>query len=751
MFIDSVNSPLRRALPICLLIATMGGTSLLFAQPTDTTADPASDVHEMQALQVVTTGTRTERLFTEVPIKTEMLGADDFSAAMAFELGTAIELLNGARTEANCQNCGTAEVQLLGLPGNYNQILIDGLPLFTGVASVYGIDQVPTLFVERIEVVKGGGSSLYGPGAIAGVINLIPEEPFEPHTHLDFTYRNIDGTATWQSQFATHGINGDGTLKASLYGLWADQNAYDANADGFTELVARGNTTLGTYLWWTPTDRTRLQFNYQFIGEERRGGDRLDTPEQFAQVAESLVTDYHWATLRWDQEVSPRLSFSASASAVRFQRDSYYGGTGEERIDPLDTNINPAARTYAGVPPDATAPTGTAAARAAALFGDPVDGSGGGSFNNFGFTDTTSWFIDASARYAAGNIGPTGTHHLVFGFQYETERLHDDQLNADGNFLAVLHDARYRNAGLFLQDEWQLTERLELVPGVRADRTNTLDDWVVSPRLAARWSPTTQLTWRANFSTGFLAPRVFDEDVHIENIGGIPRDIVNAPGLREERSRTVAMGADFTPRALSGRLTTSLQFYATDLRDAFDLDESSLRTVDGREKINRVNTAGSSVLGWEWDAAWQLDDRWALNAGLAYSRARFDEPDPDRGTDRYNKTPDWTGQLQLIYTRPDALNGFLAVKWTGDMLADRLDSVVPGANPIERTPDFFVVDLGLSKTIPLEHVDLTLRASINNLFDAYQDDHERGASRDPGYIYGPRHPRTWTLGARLDF
>ena len=74
---------------------------------------------------VVTTGTRTERLMTEVPIKTELLDQYTFEMGALFELGQAIELLNGARTEANCQNCGTAEIQLLGLPGNHDQILVD--------------------------------------------------------------------------------------------------------------------------------------------------------------------------------------------------------------------------------------------------------------------------------------------------------------------------------------------------------------------------------------------------------------------------------------------------------------------------------------------------------------------------------------------------------------------------------------------------------------------------------------------------
>lgn len=714
--------------------------------------DPAPDhTHHMAEFEVVTTGTRSERLFSEVPIRTEMLGADDLAAAAVFELGTAIELLNGARTEANCQNCGTAEIQLLGLPGNYNQILIDGLPLFTGVAAVYGIDQVPTLLVERIEIVKGGGSSLYGPGAVAGVINLITEEPFDTHTHLETTFRTIAGAVTSQSQFASFLVSDDGSLKGSFYGLASDQESYDANGDGFSELVQRENTTLGTYLWWNPTDRTRLTFNYQHIAEERRGGDRLEVPEGYAQIAESLATDYHWATLRWDQEISPALSLTASVSAVKFYRDSYYGGTGEELIHPGDPFVDPVAMTYRGVAPRADAPPGSDAARAAALFGDPPDGTGGGSFNSFGATKTTTWFFDTSLAYAAGQIGNTGTHHIILGMQYETEDLQDDQLNAAGNFIAALHDDTYQNVGFFIQNEWLIHDRLELVPGLRADQANTLNHWVVSPRIAGRWAATSELAWRANYSSGFLAPRVFDEDIHIENIGGVPRDIVNPAPLREERSHTFALGADFTPSALEGRLVTSLQGYYTRLANSFDLAEGTRRLENGREKIDRVNTAGSTVFGAEWDASYRFSSHLSMNAGLAYSQARFDEADPDRGTRRYNKTPDWSGVLQMIYTNEQLVNAYLGLKWTGEMLADRLDSIVPGVNAVEATPDFLVLDLGISKAFNFESFELTLSTNVNNLFDQYQDDLETGPSRDPGYVYGPRYPRTWTFSARVDF
>ena len=91
--------------------------------------------------------------------------------------------------------------------------------------------------------------------------------------------------------------------------------------------------------------------------------------------------------------------------------------------------------------------------------------------------------------------------------------------------------------GLYLQDQWQLDERLELVPGLRVDKASTLDDPVWSPRLAARFTASDEWTLRANLSSGFLAPRVFDEDLHITVANGERQVIENADGLKEERLR----------------------------------------------------------------------------------------------------------------------------------------------------------------------------------------------------------------------
>lgn len=120
------------------------------------TSDRASDdsfVGEAEA--IVVTGTRTERLQREAPVRTDVIGDTVLRLAAPRNLADALEYLPGARAESNCQNCNTTEIQLLGLPGVYNQILFDGLPLVSGAAAVYGVEQFPTVLIDRIEVVKG--------------------------------------------------------------------------------------------------------------------------------------------------------------------------------------------------------------------------------------------------------------------------------------------------------------------------------------------------------------------------------------------------------------------------------------------------------------------------------------------------------------------------------------------------------------------------------------------------------------------
>ena len=717
---------MRSVTKISTIVLLIGATNLIGAEDlksaTMATGTANDDtVYELNEFMVVSTATRTERLLKDVPIKTEVLGCYNFKMAAKYDLGQAIELLNGARSENNCQNCGTSEIQLLGLPGKYNQILIDGQPLFTGAAAVYGIDQLPTIFIDRIEVVKGGGSALYGPGAVAGVINLLTEEPFYTHAHTAFDYFDIDGSHSYTGQFASYHVPENSKLKFSAYGQYVDQGSYDANGDGFTEIVERENMVIGTYFWYDLSEQTRLRFNYQHIGEKRRGGDQLRQPEYESRLAESLDTDYHWATLKLDQRISDEFDFALSSSMVYYERASYYGGNFGNPL-PAIYNLNDAS--------------------------DPR--------NFYGELESFTYYMDAQFNYDLGEAW-SGSHVLSWGLQYENEEIKEDNVNNEGDFITEINDSQFDNLSLYLQDQWMLNEKLELVPGFRYDKTSTLDEPVLSPRIAGRYTATDEWTLRANVSSGFLAPRVFDEDLHITVANGERQLIENAGDLKEERSYTVAFGSDFAPDTMDRKLISSLQVYYTIIEDSFDIRDTSTTDSSGRNVFERYNTDGSTVIGVEWDFAWQLDRNWIMNAGFAYSRARFDEnvevfAGNAISSDKYNKTPDCSGLVSLNYTNPDFIDFYAAMKWTGEMDVHRYTDADAEEGEIHQSEDFYVLDIGVSKTFDFNNdIALTLHAGINNLLDEYQDDFETGANRDVAYVYGPRMPRTYTVGAKFDF
>lgn len=466
-------------------------------------------------------------------------------------------------------------------------------------------------------------------------------------------------------------------------------------------------------MWYDLSEMSRLRLNYQYIYEDRRGGDQLNKPEYEAEVAEAAETDYHWSTLRWEHRVNPDFDFSLSGSGVYLERDSYYGG--------------------------------------ASTVDDPADAR-----NMYGDLESFTYYLDAQFNYYLGEyIG--GEHMLTWGAQYEDEEIEEDRVNEKGHYIEEINDAQYDNFGLYVQDQWAINEKLEFVPGLRYDKASSLDDGVWSPRIAARYSASDEWTLRANFSSGFLAPRVFDEDLHIAVVNGERQVIQNADDLEEERSYTFSVGSDFTPNAMDGKLVTSLQVYYTILEDSFIVEDTGETDGTGASIFERTNTDGSTIYGAEWDMAYSIDDNWSLNSGLAYNHARYDEDQEvfaGNGvtTDEYNKTPEMTGLIQVSYDNPDFIDGFIALKWTGPMDVARTLDADNEIGEIRETDDFYVVDIGISKTFELRNnAALTLRCGVNNIFDDYQDDFDEGAGRDVTYVYGPRYPRTYTIGAKLDF
>lgn len=682
----------------------------------------------LDAVEVkVSTATRTERLLSDVPVRTEVLRGEDIQLRAALDFSSAAELINGLRVESNCQNCNTSEAQLLGLPGAYNQILFDGTPLLSTLGGVYGLEQIPAAFIDSIEVVKGGGSSLYGPGAVAGVINLIPRQPTESGGFVRYS-------ADVQKGEPIHGVDGrgdlvsdDGRFGLSVVGQASRNDAIDFNGDGYSEITEKKQKVFGLQSWYSPNDGTTLRANYQFTHEDRRGGNRLDQPEWLANIAESVDTEYHRGGLRWDQIVSDDLDFTLGYSFAFIKRDSFYGGLGDVVTDSRDPAFDPAEL-------------------------DPAAGGAAStSYNQYGYTEDPLHYFDSQFNVRHG------AHALAFGLQYKRESIKDLNRNAIGQTRSVTADDRFSNLGAFVQDEWTVSDSVDLVLGLRADKSSTLDDPVLSPRVAFAFQANENLKLRAGISTGFRAPELFSEDLHVDTLGAAPIRIRNAQGLSEERALTGMLSLDWRSDPADPRWMWDATVSLTRLRDTFVLSEIQLDD-DGSMYQIRSNSSGSRVAGFETNLGWQANEVLRLTAGIAWYQSRYDQAQvvyddtADGGntviaTRDYLKTPEWTGLTQATWSPNANWDAYVGLKYTGKMYALKNNTA-----SLNRTPEFLVTDIGATRHfhgIDGKGVDVSF--GVRNLFDERQKDLELGAARDSDYVYGPRFARAYYANVRYAF
>ncbi|WP_313809317.1 TonB-dependent receptor [Sphingobium sp.] len=696
----------RRRLMACL--AMTGGLALpaqLMAEEADRRAD------------IVVTGTRTARSVRDAPIRTDVVGGAILQSTGSRNLADALDYLPGARSESNCQNCNTTEIQLLGLPGAYNQILLDGLPLVTGVAAVYGVEQLPAVLIDRIEVMKGGGSALYGPGALAGVVNVLPVKPTRSGLRASIDYARLGGanalTGSVMGSFALPG--GD---IVSLYVQGASQPAVDLNGDGYSELARLRQKGGGIRGAITLTSLTQLKFDYQYTDERRRGGNRFDQAPYLANIAEAIDSRIHRASLSLDHRLGDRTMATVTYALSRISRNSFYGGLGDVETDPEMPGFDSGRL-----------------ARAIAV-----------SRRQYGTTrDTLNY---GELRLATSR----GAHELQIGVQARSEKVDDRNVDVDGTVLGTLTSGSFSTVGAFVQDEWTLSSAARLLLGARVDRSSVLDGLILSPRIGLWWSPDSAWVIRANWSSGYRAPEIFSEDVHVAVLGAAPVRVRNAPRLAPERAASVSLGFDWRPNWSDGRLTVDGQVYLTRLRDAFMLG-GILQDAGGLFQL-RDNAGGSRVLGAEINASLRITERLRVAAGGAWIDARYDSPQKiyqsatrQIFTRGYLKSPHATAVGQMSWTLSQSLEAFLALRYIGSMhvLNNRLGVV-------RSTPALLVADMSATRHVHLSgdrEVDITI--GLRNITDARQRDLETGPIRDSDYVYGPRGSRTMFVQARAHF
>lgn len=194
--------------------------------------------------EVVVTGDRSKTNRIKSSTIVTSLTSKLFLNTQSVTLSEGLNFCSGLRMESNCQNCGFSQVRMNGMEGPYSQILINSRPIFSGLAGVYGLELIPSNIIERVEVIRGGGSALYGSNAIAGTINLILKDPnnnsyqFGVNTGLVGVGLDNSGSPAqdYSVNFNTSLVSVDSKTGMALYGFYRDREPFDSNNDDFSEI-----------------------------------------------------------------------------------------------------------------------------------------------------------------------------------------------------------------------------------------------------------------------------------------------------------------------------------------------------------------------------------------------------------------------------------------------------------------------------------------------------------------------------------
>ena len=646
---------------------------------------------------VIVSATRSETTRRMSPTLVNVVGMDVYDRGNYTTVAQGLSFQPGVRVENNCQNCGFQQVRINGLDGQYTQILIDSRPIFSALAGVYGIEQLPANMVDRVEVMRGGGSALFGSSAIAGTINIITKEPVRNSANISHTTTSIDGTSALHNTTDINAsiVSEDNKLGLAIFGQNTSKDAWDANGDGFTELSKISGQTVGFRGYVKTGLYSKITAEYHHLEEFRRGGDNLDLPPHEAMIAEQTKHGINTGGLKFDwfsKDQKHRLNVFASLQHIN--RDSYYG---------------------AGMDPNA-----------------------------YGNTTDLTWVGGAQYVYKAEKclFMPSD---LTVGLEYNEDYLRDNMWGYDRTT-----DQTVRIVSAYAQNEWK-NKQWGILIGGRLDKHNLIKDIIFSPRANLRYNPTENINLRASYSYGFRAPQAFDEDLHIDNVGGTVSMIRLAEDLTVEKSQSVSVSADIYHSWGDWQGNFLVEGFFTDLDDVFALKEIGFE--NGILIKERHNESGAVVYGGNLEGKIAWKDIFQIQLGFTAQSSNYKEArawsDDVEATRKMFRTPDFHGYMTASYNPLQQLTLALTGTYTGSMLIEHHAGMIE-RNATVRTPDFWDMGLKVAYDFRLyKSFSLQLNAGAQNIFNSFQKDFDSGADRDSGYMYGPTLPRTFFLGVKL--
>ena len=383
-----------------------------------------------------------------------------------------LQNVNGVRPQLNCNVCNTGDIHINGLEGPYTFVLIDGMPIVSGLSTVYGLTGIPQALIQRVEVVKGPASTLYGSEAVGGIINIITKKPSNsPMLFVD------SFSSSWEEINTDIGFKYNVSKKIQgLLGInyFNYQNIIDNNNDNFTDLTLQNRISIFNKLNIERRNNKLFTVAFRYVYEDRWGGE-TNWNKSFRGT--DLVYGESIYTSRWETfgtyELPTTENIRLQFSANGHHQDSFYG-TDSYKADQL------------------------------IAFGQLIY-----------------------------NKKIKKKHDLLFGIAYRYTTYDDNtfatsERDGETNKPSIIH-----LPGVFLQDEISLTNQHKLLIGARYDY-NSLHGTIFSPRVNYKWnSKNNKNILRFSIGNGFRVANIFTED-HAALSGA--REVVFEGELSPEKS-----------------------------------------------------------------------------------------------------------------------------------------------------------------------------------------------------------------------
>ena len=719
-----------------VLIASLGVNSCYcLAEEIEQTEEVKQVEKEEQEVlkleEVVVTGTKTERKLKDTPVRTEVLTAQDIEDKGAINLYQILEGVPGVRVEQQCSYCSFTVVRMQGLEAGHVQVLIDGQPIFSGLAGVYGLDQIPASNIERIEIVKGAGSALYGSSAISGVINIITRKPTSNPELTLKTEWGQHNSNVYSLNASIAGENKDIMLTAQK--STADEIFVDdenkAQIDGgvrFTDRVRTDNISIGARVnFYDLTGNDKLSFTGRTINESRKGGEGEGVFENpFAEGSEHIASKRQEVTLGWQKDFdlsnSLGINFAFATHNRNATNDTFVGdylATHDDEYPPSNI-LHP----Y--------------------------------------MADENLYVMDICYAHPLGE-----KNKLLAGVQYNY-----NNLTEEGMYVNLESSTSYKSEseksateiGFYIQDEFKPTAKLELVFGARYDSHNSedtfagsakvgledvkveYDETTINPRCALKYEINPGNILRTSVGTGFRVPYGFSEDLHL--CSGSPR-VYKSGELKPEKSVSFNLGWD----QIYEEYSLSINFFRTNLEKKISFADADEEVANLGYDYQWENIGDAYTQGIELGLGIEMIKDFDIDFNFTYTDAQYEDKRDDwEGTTYYDdsqyisRVPQTTAGVKLAY-RPEGWSFIWDANYTGSLYIDYCNEEDEVENEIKHTKGFVVNNVKVSKEIS---EGVILVAGAKNLFDYIQDD-KRPA--DAAFMWAPYTGRIIYGGMEVKF